>query len=475
MATAIVEPPDRVVLTPHTGPQTGFLSNPADICIGGGARGGGKTFCLLAEPTRNIRVPGFDTVLFRRTYAQLEATGGPWPESQKLYPHIGGVSVGHRWLFRTRDERRPAIVQMSHLQHEKDLQGWLGAQIALILYDQLEGFTESQFWSMLGCNRTMCGVRPYIRATCNPVPEDDKTGGWLRRLLDWWIDKEKGYAIPERAGRVRYFARINEQIHWGETKQELAERFRTVKGVKPMSLSFVPMGLDDNPSMAQADPDYEAKLLALPYVERMRWRWGNWNVRDTGAGKFKRTWFKVLESKPTDGTVRWLRFWDCAATEDGGDETAGALVGITDEKPQRIIIADIKAGHWRPGEVEQRILQQAAIDGRMVTVREEMEPGSSGKAVVEARANRLMGYDYGGIKSSNDKLTRWKPLIAQAENGYVYIVRGEWNEPFLSQAETADGTDRTGDDQVDAVCGAFLRLAAGEGLRGGGPIRISGW
>jgi hypothetical protein len=43
-----------------------FLRSPADICIYGGAAGGGKTFALLLEPLRHVvRVLNFTVVPVR--------------------------------------------------------------------------------------------------------------------------------------------------------------------------------------------------------------------------------------------------------------------------------------------------------------------------------------------------------------------------------------------------------------------------
>jgi hypothetical protein len=39
-------------ISPQAGPQTEFLRTAADICIYGGAAGGGKTVGLILEPLR---------------------------------------------------------------------------------------------------------------------------------------------------------------------------------------------------------------------------------------------------------------------------------------------------------------------------------------------------------------------------------------------------------------------------------------
>src|SRR6266436_2801726 len=73
----------RATIAPQPGPQTDFLRTPADICIYGGAAGGGKTVGLILEPLRYVsRVPGFSAVFFRRTTPQVTNPGGLWDESK---------------------------------------------------------------------------------------------------------------------------------------------------------------------------------------------------------------------------------------------------------------------------------------------------------------------------------------------------------------------------------------------------------
>jgi hypothetical protein len=203
---------------PQPGPQERFLSSPADIAIYGGAAGGGKSWALLLEALRHINNPAFGAVFFRRTTVQIKNEGGLWDESMALYPGAGGAPKEHvlSWTFPS-----GANVSFAHLEYDKTVYNWQGSQIPLICFDELTHFTARQFWYMVSRNRSMCGVRPYIRASCNPDPDS-----WLAEFLSWWIDQETGYAIPERSGVIRYFTRIDDQIIWGDTREELSQRLK---------------------------------------------------------------------------------------------------------------------------------------------------------------------------------------------------------------------------------------------------------
>jgi hypothetical protein len=198
------------------GPQTEFLRSPADICIYGGAAGGGKTVGLILEPLRYAtRVANFTAVFFRRSTPQITNPGGLWDESQNFYPRLGGIPhVGMReWRW-----PRAGRIKFSHLQFDSTVYAWQGAQIALICFDELTHFTAHQFFYMVSRNRSTCGVRPYIRATCNPDADS-----WVADFLAWWIDPESGLAIPERAGVLRYYVRVAEKTIWADRPEELVQ------------------------------------------------------------------------------------------------------------------------------------------------------------------------------------------------------------------------------------------------------------
>ena len=74
---------EKIVLAPQKGPQEMFLATSADICIYGGAAGGGKTFGLLLEPLRYMNNPDYNATIFRRDYTQVTSPGGLWDSSRK--------------------------------------------------------------------------------------------------------------------------------------------------------------------------------------------------------------------------------------------------------------------------------------------------------------------------------------------------------------------------------------------------------
>ena len=158
-----------IIIRPQQGKQEMFLRSPADICIYGGAAGGGKTYALLFECLRHIDNKLFEAVIFRQSRPQIMSAGGLYATSQEIYPHLGASSVltpNVQWRFQS-----GAKVTFAHMFYEKEKYNWQGSQIPLLMFDELVHFTESQFFYMFSRNRSTCGVRPYIRATCNPDGE----------------------------------------------------------------------------------------------------------------------------------------------------------------------------------------------------------------------------------------------------------------------------------------------------------------
>lgn len=434
-------------IRPQEGRQTEFLSSPADIVIYGGAAGGGKTWGLLLEALRHIGNDKFGAVIFRRTYKEISEEGGMWDESYELYPHLGAEAKqgSYRWTFPS-----GAKISFRHMQHSKDHLGYKGAQIAFLAFDQLEEFEEEQFFYMLSRNRSTSGVKPYVRATCNPQP------GWLADFLAWWIDQDTGLPIPERAGKVRWMARIGEDLVWSSHRRELA-----AQGVIPKSVAFVPSTVYDNKLLLAKDPAYLANLQALPYVERERLLGGNWKVKEEAGKLYNRDWFEIIAEAPTGGVE--CGFWDFAATKktfakDDPDHTARVRVRKVGDY---YYVTDCYAAQIGPAQVDHEFKDQNKSDAEDLRrktrfmVRWEIEPGSAGIREARRLTNQLKGIDARGRRPDGDKIARQKPWAAQAEQGFVKLVRGTWNERFLTHMHHQPFPDWPHDDIADGFAGAM--------------------
>jgi len=325
------------------------------------------------------------------------------------------------------------------------------------------------FWYLLSRNRSISGIPPYVRATANPVPPEDKLGGWLAKLLQWWWDPDTGYPIEERSGLLRWFyrRRDSDRLSFSNTRaeaievctEEIGDEIRARGMVK--SLTFIGSSLSDNPALMERDPGYMGRLEALPLVERERLLGGNWKIRPAAGMVFNRAGFQIVEHAPAAEQMSGVvRYWDKAGTPAGGDWSAGVKMG---EFRGSFYILDSVRGQWGALDREQVLKQTAQLDGRGVDIWVEQEGGSGGKESAESTIKNLAGYVIREESSTGSKLERARSFAAQVQASNVFVLAGPWNEAYISELHNFTGDDGGLDDQTDASSGAFHKLAeAGE-------------
>lgn len=432
---------------PQKGPQYDFLECSADICIYGGAAGSGKTYAVLMEPIFHLHVAHFKAVIFRRNSTMVRNPGGLWDTSMQIYsnPLLKAASkeTTLEWDFPGN-----ATVKFAHLQYESDVLSWQGAQIPLIIFDELTHFSRSQFFYMLSRNRSTCGVRPYIRATTNPDSES-----WVREFIDWWIDANSGLAIPERSGVKRYFINLNDELIWAGSKKELREKH---PDCLPKSFTFISASIFDNRKLLDADPGYLASLHALPKVERERLLNGNWNIKPSAGLYFQKGYFEIVDAIPSNRNA--VRYWDRAATKKTDTNDPDFTVGILIEKDLNniIYIKDVVRIQDSPLGVQTVIKNTAIRDGISVRIGIEEDPGQAGVADAEHLTRLLQGFNVKRNRVMKDKVTRASPVSAQAEAGNIKVQRATWNDEFFKELENFP--EGKHDDIVDALSGAFLMI-----------------
>ncbi len=439
-------------LRPQAGKQEAFLKSSADLAIYGGSAGSGKSFALLLEQLYDIGNGGFRSVIFRRTVPMIRQPGGLLDTSEQVFRLLGAKLNQSllEWQFPS-----GANVKLAGMELESDRFSWQGSQIALICFDEVQEFTEPQFWFLFSRNRSMSGARTRIRATCNPDSDS-----WLRSFLAWWIDDATGLPIPERSGVLRWFVRDGDSLVWGDARAELVEQFGA--DFEPKSATFIAARVTDNQILLKQDPAYVSNLKSLPLVERERLLNGNWNVRAAAGNYFRREWFQIVDSAPADIVAR-VRFWDRAASEQRPGTDPDATVGLLLSKDSAgsYYVENVIKMFATPGAVTQAMVNTAHHDGRGTMVAFHQDPASAGKFEAEATSRALDGFDVRFNTATGDKETRAKPVSAQCEAGNVRLVRAAWNDPFLRTLENFPVGKH--DDEIDAMSGAHAALLAPTG------------
>lgn len=178
----------------------------------------------------------------------------------------------------------------------------------------------------------------------------------------------------------------------------------------------------------------------------------------TGGGMFKSERIRVDQPPIPADIGKIVRYWDKAATADGGAYTCGVL--MAKDARGRFWVLDVQRGQWSSEDRERRIKQQAGIDvamyGRRVVIYVEQEPGSGGKESAQATVRNLAGYSVRVDRVTGKKEVRADPFSVQVNADNVLMRAAVWNGPLRD--ELAHFPYSKYKDQTDASSGAFAAL-----------------
>lgn len=243
----------RFPYVPNPGPQTRAHIVYADEVLFGGAAGPGKTTWALAMAVRfALRFPGAGVGIFRRYHTDL--TSGPSSILRRLLgmlpPWVATYNANeHSFTF-----RNGSVLTLGHMNRDADIGKYMGLEYQLLVFDQLEQFTEFQYLSLLGRLRAAGELaealeaaheRPRAISTANP---GDVGHAWVKGR---WIDP----APPNTVWRP------------DPTEEE----------PEPGTRVFIPGLLTDNPKI---DRFYIRRLQSLPPARRRQLLYGDWSAAE---------------------------------------------------------------------------------------------------------------------------------------------------------------------------------------------------
>jgi predicted phage terminase large subunit-like protein len=393
--------------------QRVFLRTYALEALFGGAAGGGKSSALLMSALQYVDVPNYSAILFRKTFADLSLPGALMDRARDwLAPQDDVHWNANSYVFTFPSGAR---ISFGYLNNVNDYLRYKGAEFQFIGMDEVTEIREQDYRYLFSRLRRpssgpLSQVPLRMRSASNPAP-------------NW--------------GRQRFIVEGQEQ-----------------------NRIFVPSRLTDNPGIDAES--YRQALQTLDPIERRRLESGDWWATTLGT-LFSRESFGIIDAHEVpqiSSMARVVRFWDLAATEPSHsnpnpDWTVGVLM-LLDQGIAYVL--DVKKARVKGEKVEALIAQTAAEDGKNVPIRMEQEPGSSGKALLDQYARYVLsGYDFMGLRSTGDKVTRARPFAAAVANGNVRLMRSAWLSDYLDEFSSfPEAGDH--DDQVDATVGAFTIL-----------------
>lgn len=307
--------------------QAKALRCPATEILYGGAAGGGKSHLIRAAMIIwALSVPGLQLYLFRRLFPDLVRNHleGPSNFHVMLGPLVrAGLAKIVKAEIRFKNGSR---IHLRHLQHEKDVYSYQGAEIHVLVLDEGTHFSDFEY--------------RYLRGRCRTV----------------------GLKIPE--GCEWAFPRIligtnpgGQGHHWckgGFIDHGPYRIHRASKADGGMLRCFIPAKMEDNPALLEADPEYEDRLEGLgdPMLVRAM-KEGDWDV--VAGAMFAATWRRPRHViRPFDIPIDW-DIW--IGVDDGYLPAPACVVWLTqDPRNQRYyVIRELYRAGMLPDTMAERI------------------------------------------------------------------------------------------------------------------------
>lgn len=450
---------------PHkpTKKQRAFLILPHEEAFFGGAAGGGKSDALLMAALQYVDIPGYSTVIIRKTLKDAREPNSIMFRARQWLAPTDAVWRGEEYCWYFPTHGAPARLGFGKLAQIGDTDSYQGAEYQALLYDEITQLYEADFeYVTTRLRRTYCpdhGPTKNFSDSCQSCAESyglsqvplrirsasnpgGKGGIWVKRRYD--IQKVPGQLTPN--GRQLYAGQHPERPH-------------------------IPAFVEDNPYL---DRDEYVKTLSKvgDPVTREQLLSGDWGVSE--AGRFKIGWVKRYSSKPPYVDL------------DG--------VSFSENVLQTFIIIDPAASHGStPGakELTKKIASYTAAvvfsltpDGRILIRYADRHQGEvpQTKNLIRSLLRRfpraqfvgmelssmsihlyqmlcIEGFNMRAFKTQNkDKIARAVPACNEMESGRFWFPDepSRWLQDLEDELFIWTGDKDEVDDQIDCVSYAAI-------------------
>ena len=219
---------------PNSEPQWQFFLSRVKYTCYGGARGGGKSWCVQRKPAMGAyEYPGIRILILRREYGDME--------NSIITPLLKVLAIG-TYSYNKTDHMitftNGSTIKFGNMPgYGAAVEGkYQGQEYDWLFIDEATQFLESEFRGLAAMVRGANKIPKRVYLTCNPGGPGHN---WVKRLF---VDR----------------------------------KFKP--GEDPKDYVFIKATVDDNKDLMDANPDYVKQLELLPEDKRRAHRYGDWNA-----------------------------------------------------------------------------------------------------------------------------------------------------------------------------------------------------
>ena len=393
-----------------------FLGLTCKEALYGGGAGGGKSEALLMAAMMWVDTPGYNAIIFRKTYSDLNLPGAIMDRSHEWLAGTDAVWNGsdYRWTFPS-----GATLTFGYLSHDKHKARYQSSEFQFVAFDELTHFPiEHYLYLFSRLRRTVDSDIPLrMRSGTNP-------GG----IGHQWV----------------------------------YERFITPSSTR----AFVPSLLSENPHLNQEE--YNEALSELDETTRKQLQEGLWVTNQEGK-PFRAEWY-LRKNRFLPGVIgrdvgprtRWIS-WDTALEDkDSSAYSVGVVLEVQPDYSVRVVdlmrkkltfpdlpdaIMELYYKHERLGDVRGIIIEgQASGKPAIQTLRRSVDPKLASSI-----------YEF---NPKGDKHERASRAAVWAKRGLIHIPYPSVDNPWLEnfEQELFAFPDTTYADQVDAFAQGVIYL-----------------
>lgn len=401
--------------------QTVAFESEATEILYGGAAGGGKSHLLRsAAIVWCHQIPGLQVYLFRRTFPDLFKNHMVGPGS---FPELLGawVDSGHAKILWNKNQIsfwNGSCIHLCHCQRDKDVYNYQGAEIHVLMIDELTHFSDDQYRYLRG----------RVRLGGLKIPEQYR--GKFPKII---CGSNPG-GIGHNWAKATFIEPAPPMEIWNAPDDE--------GGFKRQ---FIPALLSDNPIMTDNDPDYHKRLLGLGSEHLIKAMLdGNWDI--VAGGMFDDVWdasIHILEpftlpkswyldrSFDWGGSHPWTSQWwaECDGTE--AELPDGSRMSFP--RGTLILFDEIYGWNGKPnkgtGESNESMAKKIAVKDRAYKQRGlAINPGPADNQIFEAPQGKSIHDDFKkhGVyftrcdKSPGSRATGWQRMRSMMRAGTQY-------------------------------------------------------